>query len=117
MHSIVLVLLVIVFFSWAEEPPVDETPPPRLMQIHTKDSISSILCGQVDPDGGITFISDGLHGSQMKVDIIELDSLLQPIVIDTDPYGYPIYKRGSRSYYTSQIDSITFPLFMPPAVQ
>jgi hypothetical protein len=121
MRRIGLILLMAGAVTFAEEepPPDDTPPPPRIMEIHMKinmkDTIDRVFCGQIDPDIGITFISDGLHGLQMKVNIIELDSTLQPIMIKDPVSGYSIPLMGTRYYYASQIDSITFPLFLPPA--
>ena len=107
MRSIGLILLVIGVFSWAEQPPVDETPPPpRVMEIHMFDgSIDSIFCLQVDEEVGVSF-----NRFQMIVGIIELDAAYQPML---DPVTQvPI--KSTRVYCTSNIESITFPLFIPP---
>jgi hypothetical protein len=101
--SIILTgVLIFVAFSWAEDPP----PPPRVMEIHMKNNmIDSIFCGQIDPNVGITF-----DRFEMKVGIIEFDATtLQPII---NPITQ-LPATSTRYFCTSQIDSITFNLFVP----
>ena len=97
MRSIVLIILMAIAFSWADETP----PPPRVMCIYMKDgTIDSIPCSRVDPGEGITFLDNGM---KMKVGLADL--------VNPD---FGVWVTSIRWYCTNIIDSITFPFLGPP---
>jgi hypothetical protein len=115
MRSIRIIVLTSVFFAvftWAQDAAVPA--PIRVMQIHLKDgSVDSLFCDQINPGYGIMFAGSD-KGYEMKVTFLVVDSTLMPIQIGVDPVTQaPVYENDERYYYTSLIDSITFPLYIP----
>ena len=90
-----ILLLISSTLLWAEEP-----PPARIMVIQLNDGVNSwsdsILCSRIDPAVGVAFV-DNNRG--MKVGISDL--------IVPDPY-FPVYKKITKFYLTSQITGISF---------
>ncbi len=99
-----LITIIFLFSSFIlaqDEPP--PPPPPHVMIIYMKGGYcDSILCSNIDNEVGITF-----NKFEMKVPISELV-----------PESYPpTYIKSVRTYCSGIIDSITFPLYVPPSTQ